>query len=272
MNESTDNERMRREIIDEVGALLREHLAAHAWARLLVEVVVAPEGEPLVAEMDVEGILGDEAPVDAAFADEAIVRPLLPVLAKATEALCNIENVEIDDVRGGTFLRQSDDGFEWLPGLVHMPSPALVAAWDAAETRLRDLQAGLESRFGLRSVEGVDVDVEHERIVFTAPGRAPVGARATLIGSYSRASRTWAWGAQNHRLPAPVRAASAALVDAIEDRAIGELSSPIFATDLATAYALCAIVCGAAGGEGVHRVDGGDGDAIAFLLLRDVGA
>jgi hypothetical protein len=275
--EASDDERTRREILDEMGGLLREHLAADEWARLLVELVVGPDGEPIVAEMEVEGIVGDEAAVDAAFANEATVRPLLPVLAKATEALCGLEGVEIDAVGGGTYLRHADGAFAWLPGLVRMPSPALVAAWDGAESRLRLLQSQLEARHGLGTFERYDLDLEHERIVFSNPRGPGVGAeqgavqltaRATLVGSYSHVSRTWAWGAHNHRLPEGVRAASAALIDAIRNRELKELSEPIFATDEATAWALCAVVCGEAGGEGVYRAR--NGDAAVYLLLRDV--
>ena len=41
--------RMRREILDDVGALLREQLAASEWGRVLVEVVRGADGEPAVA-------------------------------------------------------------------------------------------------------------------------------------------------------------------------------------------------------------------------------
>src|SRR5580700_6430788 len=114
-----EKSRLRGEILAEVGTLLREHLAADEWGRVLVEVVRDEHGEPVAAGIDVEDIVGDEARVDEVFGGDAM-RPALPVLAKATEALCGLEGVELDDVRGGTFLRQQAGGFVWLPGLVHM--------------------------------------------------------------------------------------------------------------------------------------------------------
>jgi len=103
-----DEERLRleREILDDVGRLLREDLSADAWGRVLVQVVRGEDGEPVVAGVDVEDIVGDETAVDAAFAEEH-VGPLLPVLAKAIEALCGLEGVALEDVGGGTFLRRA---------------------------------------------------------------------------------------------------------------------------------------------------------------------
>src|SRR5580658_1738860 len=96
--------RMRREILDDVGALLREQLAASEWGRVLVEVVRGADGEPAVANIDVEEIVGDEGRVDAVFAGEGM-RAVLPVLAKAAEALCAFDGLDLADVRGGTFVR-----------------------------------------------------------------------------------------------------------------------------------------------------------------------
>src|SRR6516165_10606596 len=95
-----EKQRLRRELLDDVGIVLRGELAADAWGRVLVEVVRGEDGEPVVAGIDVEDIVGAEAAVDAAFEAEH-VRPLLPVLAKATEALCSLEGVALEDVRGG---------------------------------------------------------------------------------------------------------------------------------------------------------------------------
>ena len=111
---------MRRDILSDVGALLRDEMAADAWGRLLVEVGRAPDGTPTVANIDVEEVLGDDARIDAIFGG-AGVRAALPVLAKAVEALCALDGVELDDVRGGTFVRLEEGGFAWLPALVSAP-------------------------------------------------------------------------------------------------------------------------------------------------------
>jgi hypothetical protein len=268
--DDTEKKRLRREVLDDVGALLFEHLAAKEWGRVLVEITSGDAGQPIVAEMEVEDVVGDEARIDAAFAHEPTVRPLLPVIAKAVEALCSLEDVDLERVAGATFLRQPGGSFEWLPGLVHMPSAALERAWDEATASLEASQAALEDRFGLGTFEGYELDLERERIAFRRGGDVKLTGRATLIGSYSFASRSWAWGAHNQNLPAHVRAASAALIDGIVDRDMWELSTPIFGTDEATAWALCAVVCREASGQGVYR--GRNGESAVFVLLRDLRA
>jgi hypothetical protein len=265
--EEADKARHRREILQEVGALLEQHCAAELWGRALVEVVRGDDGEAVVANIDVEEILGDEARVDAVFSGEAM-RPVLPVLAKATEALCALEDVELDHVCGGTFLRGRDGGFRWLPGLVHLPSQALERRWDELVARLDAKNALLAERFGLDRHERYEVDIPKERIVFFSGGRPRVTARATLFATFSRASRTFGWGAYNNDLPEAARRASAVLVDSILERDIKELGEPAFATDESTAWALAAVVCDAAGGEGVYRSRQQGG--LLYLLLRDV--
>ena len=258
---------LRREILDDVGALLREHLASEHWGRVLVQVVAGPGGQPVVAGMEVEDIVGDGARVDAVFGSDA-VRPLLPVLAMATEALCGLEGVELDAVGGGTFLRQRAGGFQWLPGLVRMPSDALERAWDEVCARLDARQQALQETHGLGTHDGLEIDLELERIVLSSGGRPQVEGRATLLGTFSRASRTWGWASTNPLLPEGVRRASSALLDAIVEREPWELSTPVFPADEPTVRALCAFVCDRAGGQGIYRLEREDG--VAIVLLRDV--
>jgi hypothetical protein len=264
--DDAEKSRMRREILAEIGELLRQQLAADEWGRVLVEVVREGQ-EPMVAGIEVEDIVGDEARVDAAFDPEA-ARPLLPVLAKATEALCELEGVELEAVGGGTFLRQRAGGFAWLPGLVHLPSASLEAEWDDLQSELEARNADLHERFALGDHERYDVDLEKESIIFSSGGAPRVLARATLIATFSEASRTWAWGGYNKNLPEAVRAASAALVDAILERDMWEISTPLFPVDEGTAWVLAALVCERSGGQGVYRTPTENGRV--FLLLRDV--
>ncbi|HEX3343736.1 MAG TPA: hypothetical protein VHS09_04145 [Polyangiaceae bacterium] len=261
--------RVRGEILDEVGALLQAELAADEWGRVLVEVVRegGEGGEPVVAGIDVEDIVGDEARVDAVFGSDA-TRALLPVLAKATEALCELEEVDLDDVRGGTFLRQRGGGFVWLPGLVRLPSAALEAEWDALGAKLEAKNAALEARFHLGEHDRYDVDREKQTLVFSKGGQPRVVARAVLIATFADASRVWAWGGYNKNLPESVRQAAAALADAVPERDIWEVSTPMFPTDAGTAWVLGALVCDRAGGDGVYRTPTEGGRA--YLLLRDV--
>ena len=265
--DDAERARLWAEILDDVGAIFREHHAAEDWGRVLVEVVRAPDGEPQVAGIEVEDIVGDERRVDQAFAPER-AGALLPVLAKATEALCGLQDVELERVRGGTFLRQPQGGFAWLPGLVHVPSAALERVWEEVEGKLRALQADLETRFRLGTFERYDLDIEAGRIVFSSRGQERVAGRATLVGSYSRGSRTWAWGGSNSNLPARVRAASAALVDGIPERDMWELSTPIFPLDEGTAWVLAGLACVHAGADGIYRAE--DGESRVFVMLREL--
>jgi hypothetical protein len=265
--DADESRALRREILDDIGALLREELAAEAWGRVLVEVVRAPDGGPRVAGIDVEEVLGDESRVDDVFGGER-ARAVVPVLAKAVEALCAIDGVELDEVRGGTFVRRPDDTFAWLPALVHAPSVRFDRERDDLLARLRAKNDGLDARFGFPSKGRISVDLMADAIEFASSSGERMRARATLVGSFAPASRTWGWGGTNPHAPDAVRRASARLVDDVVDRDLWELSTPVFATDEVTAWALAAFVCDRSGGDGVYCSP--DDEGLVFLLLRGV--
>lgn len=260
---------MRREILEDVGAMLHEELAADQWGRLLVEVVRGPEGAPVVAGIDVEEVIGDDARVDAVFGGPS-ARALLPVLAKAVEALCALDDVDLDEVRGGTFVRLADDGFAWLPALVHAPSARLDRERDDLVAKLRAQNDAFFERFGRPAADRLGVDLGGERVDWTCPPRPPLHARATLLGTFAPAARAWGWGSSNPHAPEGVRRASAALIDAIEDRDLWELSTPVFATDEPTAWAIAAFVCDRTRGDAVLCAP--DSEGLVFMLLRDTKA
>ena len=79
--------------------------------------------------------------------------------------------------------------------------------------------------------------------------------------------RTWGWGGTNPHAPEGVRRASTLLVDSIEDRDLWELSTPVFATDELTAWAIAAFVWDRAKGDAVVCVP--DRAGLVFLLVRD---
>jgi uncharacterized protein DUF6882 len=263
---AAEADRLRGEIVDEIGALLRDQLAANAWGRVLVEVVRAPGGEAVVAGIDVEEIIGDEALVDAAFGGNA-ARDLLPALAKATEALCALDGVELDDVRGGTFVRLQEERFAWLPGLVRAPSARLDAERDVLVQRLRERNAALRSRF---AADRVELDVDALTLRWIAGGRRVGMAHATLIATFATAPRTWAWAWSNPTLTDGARRASAALTDALDERDLWEITTPVFPSDEPTGWMLAALICDRTAGEGVQRVATVDG--ALFVLLRNVRA
>jgi hypothetical protein len=258
-----EKSRMRAEILDEVGGLLTEQLAADAWGRIQVEVVRGPNGEPVVAGIDVEEIVGDEALVDDAFGGEQ-ARALVPVLAKATEALCAMEGIELDDVRGGTFVHHGD-GFAWLPGLVRAPSPRFDAERDALVAAMRSKNDALRARF---ASDGIELDLDTKTLRWSLAGRPAATAEATLLGTFVRGPRTWAWAWSHPGLAESVKRASAALTDAMHDRDLWEISTPVFPTDEPTAWAIAALVCDRAKGEGVQRLAQPDG--ALFVLVRNV--
>jgi hypothetical protein len=260
---------MRREILDDIGPILREELAADEWGRVLVEVVRGTDGAPVVAGMDVEELFGDETRVDAAFGGDR-VRAVLPVLAKAVEALCALDELDLEDVRGGTFVRMPGERFGWLPALVRAPSARLDGERDDLVAKLRAKNDAFHERFGRPPDDRLGVDLTVERIAWSVAAKAPLDARATLIGTFAPRARTWGWGGTNPHAPELVRRASAQLVDSIEDRDLWELSTPVFATDELTAWAVAALVCDRMKGDAVVCVP--DREGLVFLLLRDVSA
>jgi hypothetical protein len=261
--DASEVERLRREILDDISRLLRDELVADAWGRAIVEVVREPGGAPMVAGIEVEEIAGDEAVVEAAFAGAA-ARALLPAVAKATEALCALDSVELDDVRGGTFIRVGD-GFAWLPGLVRAPSRRLDRERDFLVERMRCKNEELRARF---AADRVALDVEGLTMRWLTGEQAIGSARATLLGSFARAPRTWAWAWSNPTVAEPARRASAAITDALDDRDLWEITTPVFATDEPTAWALAAFLCDRANAQGVQDIAREDGTL--FVLLREV--
>jgi len=260
---------LRREILADIGAMLREELAADAWGRLLVEVGPAPDGTPTVANIDVEEVIGDEALVDAVFGGAA-VRAVLPILAKAVEALCALDGLELPDVRGGTFVRLEDGSFAWLPALVRAPSASFDRERDRLLAKLRAKNDRLTEIHDFPGGGRVTVDLVRERLVFVRGEGRAMHAVARAIGTFAPASRTWGWAGSNPHAPESVRKASAALIDAIPERDMWELSTPAFATDETTAWALAALVCDRAEGAGVYCASEPEG--LAFVLLQQARA
>jgi hypothetical protein len=265
--DETEVRAMRREILADIGPILRDELAAEEWGRVLIEVIRGSDGAPVVAGMDVEELFGDEARVDEIFGGDR-VRAVLPVLAKAVEALCALDELELEDVRGGTFVRMPGERFGWLPALVRAPSVRLDGERDDLVARLRAKNDVFHARFGRPPDDHLGVDLANETVVWSVASKAPLSARATLIGTFAPRARTWGWGGTNPHAPERVRRASSLLVDSIEDRDLWELSTPVFATDELTAWAVAAFVCDRMKGDAVVCVP--DREGLVFLLVRDV--
>jgi hypothetical protein len=126
----------------------------------------------------------------------------------------------------------------------------------------------LAREFGMTREAAHKVDLARGTISFAPLGRPAVVARATLVGTFAPGTCTWGWGGTNPHAPEAIRRASAELADSVLDRDMWELSTPVFATDEATAWALAALVCDRLSGDGVHCDS--DPEGLVFLLLRDV--
>ncbi len=256
-------EEMRAEILEELAPILVEKLAADDWGRLLVSVVRRGEGF-VVAHVDVEELVGSEARVEQALGGPDI-RAVLPLLAQACEALASTFEIDLDEVEGGTFLRRREGGFGFLPGLVHAPSESFDRL---AEERVPRVLAKQEALHRRGVAERFDLDLEAGRVSFDREGGGIVTARAILLGTYAEAACTWVWSWANPSLPAAVTAPARALCDDFPQRDAWEISTPQFATDPGTAWALAAILAEQAGAEAIYRAPHPGG--LVFLLLFDL--
>lgn len=262
----TEHEQSRREILAELAPLIDEHLAGSEWGRALVRVIPAPDGiSHRVADIDLHDLFGDEPRVERALGSPS-ARAMLPVLATACEALCATFGVDVDDVEGGTFIHLAGGGLGFLPGLVRAPSESFERLRDEKMRAVVAKQEGLHHR-GVG--ERFEVDMAAGRIAFFGvDDKVTVRAKAALLGSFSKAARTWVWAWANPSLDKAAQDEARALCDGIPQRDMWEISSPQFATDEGTAWSLCAIVCEQAGAAGLYRAPHPGG--WLFLLLRDV--
>ena len=229
-------------ILADVFELLREHFALEAWGRLQIEIARHPDGDLRVADVQVEGIIGDEAVIERTFGSPAAAQ-LANVLGKAIEALAALEGVDVEATHGGTFIRVDDAAgapvaVTFLPGLVTAPSPAFASQRAAVVAELKARAVELSERFGVGRDAAVAADVEAGRCEIQRGGQTVASSALTLIGSFSRPHRSWVWAAHNPTLPAAARRSCSQALDAMPDRSAWEVSTPGFATDEPTAWAL----------------------------------
>ncbi len=270
--EAAERDRLRGEILDELAPLLRERLAAEVWGRLLVTLTHAGEGGEggegggyRVTAIDVDDIVGDEAPLERALEGES-KGELLAVLGAATEALAALDGVDLEQAAGGTLVRRLDGGFAWLPGLVRAPSAGFEARRDRDVGELERRRLALPEP--LRAAR-VALDAETGRVTFFDAAGAPAGtARGRLVGSFSRRSHAWLWGWAHPDMAEPMRRAVKDVLDGVLDRSLWEVSERQFGTDEPTAWALCALFCAESGADAALRLAHAEGSI--FLALYDV--
>lgn len=262
--DAVERERMRTEILRDLAPLLFEHLAANEWGRVLVHVGRRPDGTLRVTDLDVEDVFGDDTAIDTAMSGSA--RALLPVLARAVDALTDTYDLDVDALLGGTFVRREDDGFAFLPGLVRAPSDAFETLREAAMSRAGERLARLSGGLTGATRHRFDLDVEAGEIRLFDGETPRFSGRATLLGSFAEIARTWVWAWANPSASAPVRERAQAVCDACPHRSMWELTTPQFASDEATAWALAAIVADADDGAILLRAPRDEG--ALFVLLR----
>lgn len=266
--EASERAEARAGILDELRGLFEAAFAWDTWGRLLVRVAIGDDGAPVVVDVAVEDIVGDEDRLAAAF-EGPEVRAALPAVARAVEALVALDELDLEGLGGGTFLRTPRGEAAFLPGLVRSPSASFDRERDGVETRVRARNAALAERFGVgRDARVVPSPGGRARIV--RDGADVATASAVVLGTFSRPLRSFVWAAANPSLPEPERKACQALLDVMPQRESWELATFAFATDEATSWALCAWVCDSLGGDGIVWIDG-DGGPI-YVLLRDVSA
>ncbi|MFO0548998.1 MAG: serine/threonine-protein kinase [Polyangiaceae bacterium] len=261
----------RASILHDLSHLLDEVFALEAWGRMLVEVVRDDAGEPTLANVAVEEVL-DEARVDEAFSSSA-ARAVAKALAKGVEGLLALEGAQLELLHGGTFVRippaegepAGEPRVAFLAGLIGTPSSVFDAARDAAVASARRKVEALREAWGV-GAPGAEVhaDMSLGTAELVRGGVVVAIAEQVVLGSFSRAHRSWVWGAHNPSLEPSARARSAALLDAFPERSAWEISTAGFTTDEATAWALAAWVAEPSG-LSLTRVDAGGGFVVLGL-------
>lgn len=262
--EPAERAESRAGILEELRGLFAAAFAWDTWGRLLVHVDVVEDGRPVVIDVAVEDIVGDERRLAAAF-EGPEVRAALPAVARAVEALVALDELDLDALGGGTFVRTEGGEVAFLSGLVRSPSAVFDRARDEVVARGRARDAALAERFAL-GADGRLVPSPGGRARVVRDGRDVAAGEAVVLGTFSRPRRSFVWAAANPSLPEAERKACSALLDAMPQREAWEIGTFGFATDEATAAALCAWVCDTLGGEGLVRLEG-DGGPI-FVLVR----
>lgn len=247
----SDNPSEAQAILDELGPLLHEQLAAAEWGRLLVILGPGQDGWR-VHDLQIEDVEGDEARIEAAMRSDEL-GPLIGVLGTACEALCGLAGVDVGAVEGGTFVRVPSGGFIFLPGVVRTPSDAFLQLCDERVDATMERQRALSERQGVG--DRYEVDLGASEMTFFGPdGRPTARARISLLGSFSDATRTWAWAWSNTSLPEGLQRRAQDLCDSFARRDLWELTTAQFATDLGSCWALASLFVVEHGAAGIYRV------------------
>jgi hypothetical protein len=259
-------------LLAEIGEMLERYFAFDEYGRLAVEVAKDSDGNVLVRDVVVDQLVGSEAAVEKALSSSEM-KAFVPVLARAVDTLCLLEGADLALVGGGTFVHASrpdgTPGAAFLPGLIRAPSPSFEQRADEALSAMRARAAELEVTLRLTSNAAAESDMVEGTVGFSVAGTPIARAKQVVIGSFSRPHRSWVWGGDNPSLAPEARRRSKALLDSVPDRAPWEVSTPGFATDEPTAWALAAWVAHLGKLTTIFRVPAG-ADGFVVLGLSDV--
>lgn len=234
--------------------MITNELAGDAWSRLLVTTLRTDDGELAVGDVDVEGIVDDDA-VDRAF-QSAGARDAMLALRAACEALAVLAGLDVDDVGGGTFFRAAGGALEHLPGLVRTPSAAFDAEREAALAWVSARNEALRARASMHDPRVVyGLDLEAGTVRFAREGEPGLTLPAAPLATFEPHRATLAWLGQNPHAPPAAKARAARLVDALLDRSVWEISTPLFQTDEPSAFALAAFVAMKNDAAGLLRIE-----------------
>ena len=185
---------------------------------------------------------------------------MLPVLAKAVEALCALDELELENLRGGTFVRMPNERFGWLAGLVKAPSARLDGERDELVARLRAKNDAFHERFGRPPDDRLGSICPPSASLDRGVARAAAGARDAHRDVLAADSRAWGWGGTNPHVPEAVRRASSAASSTPSKSATSGSCRPRSSRPTSsTAWALAAFVCDRAKGDAVVCVPENEG-------------
>jgi hypothetical protein len=109
------------------------------------------------------------------------------------------------------------------------------------------------------------LDLETSTARFNGANGAQIQVPIVLLGSFSRAPRTWAWAFSNPSVPPNGARRCRETLDRVSPRDMWEISTPQFATDEPSCAALVAVVARSVSATGVLRFSHPDG--LIYVLV-----